>query len=296
MGQHRIQRQILSNFSFEGRQPNAKEVWWLQAEGYKPTKRSIGGVGFFQVQCSSAVDSYITRLEERFKDSLPRLSAGTIDRPDVGRGMYDFLAMHYVRSLACRLQIEHMVGEFYRRTMLSQPQAESEYIRLSSHRDVRVFQQLVEGVACVLTHYLVVPMVITDSRPFITSDKVMNAAVVESETRQTVVWFPLSPSTGILLESPSNGGQVLGPFVVDGQRGRVAPDQVPEARILRCKKPVSEAGDEAMFNVLNGMMVRGSTELYAADHAHIDSALWSAEAPTGFMYKALSGSELEGND
>ena len=187
MGQHRIQRQILLNFSFEGRQPNAREVWSLQAGGYKPAQRSIRKVGFFQIQCSPDVDSYITRLEDRFKDSLPKFSDGSFDRADVGRDMYDFLAMHYVRSFACRIQIEHMVGEFWRRSMLSQPQAESEYIRLTSNQDVRVFHQLVDSVARVLTHYLVAPVVITGSRPFITSDKVMNAAVVESETRQTLV-------------------------------------------------------------------------------------------------------------
>ena len=286
MGQHRIQRQILSNFSFDGRQLNAREVWWLHGKGHKPAQRSIRRVGFFHIQCTLDVDSYIKGLEDRFKDSLPKLASGNFDRGDVGRGLYDFLAMHYVRSLACRGQIEHMVGELWRGSKLSQPQAESEYIRLSSHQDVTVFHQLVDNVARVLTHYLVVPLVIIGSRPFITSDKVMNAAVVESKTRQTLVWFPLSPSAGLLLESPANGGQLLGPFVVDSQFGRVVPHKIPEAPLLRCQEPMPEGENEAQVGVLNGMMVRGSTELYAADRTQIDSALLSAGATTGYRYSA----------
>ena len=208
--------------------------------------------------------------------------------------MYDFLAMHYVRSLACRLQIQHLVREFSRRSMLSHPQAESKYIRLSSHQDVRIFQQLVDNVARVLTHYLVAPVVITGSRPFITSDKVMNAVVVESESRQTLVWFPLSPSSGILLESAADGGQLLGPFAVDCRLGRVTPHKIPEAPLLRCNPPTPEAGNEPFFNVLNGMMVRGSTEMYAADHAHFDSALRSAEPPSRFRYKPISATGFVG--
>ena len=286
MGQHRIQRQILSNFSFDGRQSNAKEVWCLKAEGHNPTPRSIRRVGFFHIECSSNVDSYITALEDGFKDSLPRLASGDFDREDVGRGLYDFLAMHYVRSLACRGQIEHMVRKLWRESHLSHPEAEAEYVRLSSHQDVKVFHQLVDNVARVLTHYLVVPVVITGSRPFITSDKVMSAAVVVSETRQTLVWFPLSPSSGLLLESPANGGQLLGPFAVDSQLGRAIPQKIPEAPLLRCQEPMPNAGSEAQFGVLNGMMVRGSTELYSTDRTLIDSALISADGPTGYRFSA----------
>lgn len=294
LGQHRIQRQILLNFSFRGRQPKARNVWCLQAEGYEPAQRSIRNVGFFEVSCSPDVDSYIKLLENRFKDYLPRLSSGSFNRADVGRELYDFLAVHYVRSLGCRSQIQHMVGEFWRNSMLSQPQAELEYVRLSSYQDIRVFQQLVASVASVLTHYLVAPVVINGSRPFITANKVMNAAVVESENRQTLVWFPLSPSTGMLLESPANGKQLLGPFAVDRRLGRVTPAKVRESPLLLCKEPVPEDGSEAFFNVLNGMMVRGSTEIYAADRSLIDAALQSPEGPTGFRYKALADCGVDG--
>ena len=60
MGQHQIQRQILRNFSFEGRQPNSREVWFLTTSGYQPISRSVDRVGLFEVDCSEDVDRYIT--------------------------------------------------------------------------------------------------------------------------------------------------------------------------------------------------------------------------------------------
>ena len=93
MGQHRIQRQILRNFSFGGRQPNSRETWHLNKSSYCPTERSIRGVGVFSVDCSEDVDDYITNLENGFKDSLRRFSQGDFTKADVGREIYDFIAM-----------------------------------------------------------------------------------------------------------------------------------------------------------------------------------------------------------
>ena len=98
MGQHRIQKQILRNLSFGGRQSNSRETWYLRTVGSRPTEHSIRSVGVFKVDCSEDVDDYITDLEEGFKDSLRRFSHGNFTKTDVGREIYDFIAMHYVRS------------------------------------------------------------------------------------------------------------------------------------------------------------------------------------------------------
>ena len=88
MGQHQIQRQILQNFSFAGRQPNSRETWFLTTSGYQPISRSVDRVGFFEVDCSEDVDSYITDLENGFKDSLQRFSRGAFTKADVRRRNY----------------------------------------------------------------------------------------------------------------------------------------------------------------------------------------------------------------
>ena len=110
MGQHRIQKQILRNFSFGGRQPNSRETWYLNTYSYRPAERSIRGVGVFKVDCSKGVDEYITDLENGFKDTLRRFSRRDFTKADIGREIYDFIAMHYVRSQACRLQVEYVVA------------------------------------------------------------------------------------------------------------------------------------------------------------------------------------------
>ena len=71
MGQHQIQRQILRNFSFEGRQPKSRETWLLTTSGYQPISRSIDHVGFFEVDCSEDVDYYITDLGKRVQGLSP---------------------------------------------------------------------------------------------------------------------------------------------------------------------------------------------------------------------------------
>ena len=286
MGQHRIQRQILQNFSLQGRQPNSRETWWLNKVGHRPARRSIRRVGFFEVDCSEEVDSYITDLENRFKDPLHRFSQGRFARTDVGREIYDFIAMHYVRSQACRLQIEHVVHRCRHDSGLPKEQAEREYDRLTSNQDFEVFQYLVEGVSRTLTHYLLCPTIVTGSGSFVTSDKIMSARTVESGHRETFVWFPLSPTMGLCLISDGHAGQILGPVVeVNHQSGRIGFARLPEAEWLRCQAPSQQEGSEEFFNTLNGMMVEGSTELYATDRDAMDSALLAADSSNEFNYR-----------
>ena len=157
MGQHQIQRQLLRNFSFEGRQPNSRETWFLSSNGYQPVSKSVDRVGFFEVDCSEEVDRYITDLENGFKDSLRRFSRGDFAKGDVGREVYDFIAMHYVRSQACRLQIEHVVNRCRRESSITQQEAEAELRRLTSHQDAAIFRDLVDGASRTLTHYSSTP-------------------------------------------------------------------------------------------------------------------------------------------
>ena len=209
MGQHRIQRQILQNFSFQGRQANSRETSWLGKDSFKPQSRSINRVGFFEVGCSDEVDQYITVLEDGFKEKLFRFSQGKFARTDVGRETYDFIAMHYVRSQACRLQMQYMVSECWRAAMLTQPRAEEEYRRLTSYQDLRVFRDLVDSVARTLIHYVLRPLLITGPSQLLTSDKIIYAGQAESKERENFVWFPLSPSIGLSLTSEVRAGQIL---------------------------------------------------------------------------------------
>ena len=243
MGQHRVQRQLLQNFSFEGRQPNSRETWSLNSRGHRPVSRSIRRVGLFEVDCSEDVDRYITRLENGFKDSLRRFSNGEFTRTEVGRGVYEFIAMHYVRSQACRLQIEYVVDKHLQDAGLTHHQAEMELCRLTSHQDVRVFQDLVDGVSRSLTHYMLCPLAMTGPWSFVTSDKIMSAGTFESDQRETFVWFPLSPSTGLCLMSDGHAGQLLGPVVqVNRRSGRIGFAKVTEAQWLRCQAPSPQEG------------------------------------------------------
>ena len=285
MGQHRVQRQILRKFSFGGRQLNSREAWWLNTGSYQPARRSTNRVGFFEVNCSEDVDGYITEHENTFKEPLRRFSQGEFTRTDVGRELYDFIAIHYVRSQACRRQIEHLVSESKRTSRLTQLQAEMEIKRLTSYQDVEVFDELVDSVSRVLTHYLGCPIVMIGPWAFVTSDKIMCASKVESEQRLTLVWFPISPSAGLCLDSDGNGGQILGPIAVDRRFARISFVKIPEARWLRCQSPSSQEGSTVFVNTLNGIMVEGSTELYATDPASMDSALHAAEQPTGYRYR-----------
>ena len=285
MGQHRIQQQLLRNFSFVGRQPNSRESWYLNTSSYRPAERSIRGVGIFKVDCSKGVDDYITDLENGFKDTLHRFSRGDFTKADVGREIYDFIAMHYVRSQACRLQITHVVDKCRQTSGLTQQQAETELHRLTSHKDVGVFRDLVNSVSGTLTHYLLCPLVLSEPQSFLTSDKIMCASTAESAQRETFVWFPLSPSTGLCLMSDGHAGQILGPVVeVDRQSGRISFAKSPEAQWLRCQAPSPQEGGAEFVNTLNRMMIEGSTELYAADQNAMDSALRTAELPTGYRY------------
>ena len=285
MGQHRIQRQILRNFSLEGSQPNSRQTWYLSTDSFQPSSRSVNRVGFFDVDCSQDVDQYITAGEDAFKDTLRRFSGGKFMRVDVGREMYDFIAMHYVRSQACSRQIEHMVRKCWEYSMLTQPQAESEYRRLTSNQDVRIFNDLVDSVSRVLTGYTVYPVEITGPWPFVTSNKIMSASLVEAEERLTAVWFPISPSTGLYLESEGHSGQILGPTRIHRQLGRIEFLKIPESQWLRFQEPSPQEGSAEFVNALNGMMVHGSTELFAPDRASIDLALRSSETPTGYRYQ-----------
>ena len=290
MGQHQIQRQILRNFSFEGRQPNSRETWILTTSGYQPISRSVDRVGFFKVDCSEDVDDYITDLENGFKDSLRWFSRGDFTKADAGREVYDFIAMHYVRSQACRLQIEHVVNKCRQESRITQQEAEAELHRLASHQDAAVFRDLVDSVSRTLTNYVLYPQLITGPWPFVTSDKIMCASTVESGQRETFVWFPISPSVGLCLMSDGHAGQILGPVVeVNRQTRRIGFAKSPEARWLRCQAPSPQRGSEEFVNTLNRMMVKGSTELYAADHDAMDSALQIAELPTGYRYQPTYG-------
>ncbi len=287
MGQHQIQRQILRNFSFEGHQRNSRSTWYLRKDGYQPSPRSVSRVGLFDVDCSESVDRYITAGENEFKDTLRRFSVGKFTREDVGRPMYDFIAMHYVRSQACRTQIGYMLGEFCRLSMLTASQAEAEWTRLTSNQDVGVFHDLVSSVASVLTCYVVCPVEITGPWSFVTSDKVLSASTVESQERQTIVWFPISPSTGLFLTSDGRTGQILGPTRVHRGLGQVEFLKLHEPEWLRFQEPSPEEGSAEFVDKLNGIMVPGSTELFALDRAAIDSALRSSEAPIDFHYQPL---------
>ena len=290
MGQHQIQRQILRNFSFEGRQPNSRETWFLTTGGYQPISRSVDRVGFFEVDCSEDVDHYITDLENGFKDSLRRFSSGDFTKADVGREVHDFVAMHYVRSQACRLQIEHVVNKCRQDSRLTQQEAEAELHRLASHQDVEVFRDLVDSASRTLTHYMLYPLLITGPWPFVTSDKIMCASTVDSEQRETFVWFPISPSVGLCLMSDGHAGQILGPIVeVNRQSRRISFAKLTEAQWLRCQAPAPQEGSEEFVNTLNGMMVEGSAELFASDRDAMDSALRIAELPTGYRYQPTYG-------
>ena len=288
MGQHRIQRQILKNFSFEGKQPGSRESWCLKRDSYRPSSRSIDRVGFFEVACSGSVDEYITRHEDEFKEALNLFGDGEFKQEYVGREVYDFIALHYVRSQGFRHQIEYMVGELCRNSKLTQPQAEAEYRRLTSHEDLIVFQRLVDNVASTLTHYVLYPVVTTGSKTFLTSDKIVYAGLSPSELRETFVWFPISPSTGLALISDGHAGQILGPRVqVNRVSGRISFEMIPEAPLLLCQEPSPQEAGEAFFNALNVMMVEGSTELFAADRAAIESAFRKTESPNGYRYQPL---------
>ena len=292
MRQHRIQRQILQNFSFRGRQPNSRETWYLNTSSHRPAKRSTRGVGVFKVNCSKDVDDYITDLENGFKDPVRRFSRGEFTETDVGREIYDFIAMHYVRSQACDLQIEHVVGKCRQKFGLTQQQAETELHRLKSHQDVGVFRDLVDGVARTLTNYLLCPFVMTGPWSFLTSDKIMSASTVMSEQRDTFLWFPLAPSIGLSLMSNGHAGQILGPFVeVNRQSGRISFAKPPEAQWLRCQPPSPQEGDAEFVNTLNRMMIEGSSELYAADRDAMDSALRVAKLPTGYQYQPAANAK-----
>ena len=290
MGQHQIQRQLLRNFSFEGRQPNSRETWFLSSNGYQPVSKSVDRVGFFEVDCSEEVDRYITDLENGFKDSLRRFSRGDFAKGDVGREVYDFIAMHYVRSQACRLQIEHVVNRCRQESSITQQEAEAELRRLTSHQDAAIFRDLVDGASRTLTHYVLYPLLMTGPWPFVTSDKIMCASTVESDQRETFVWFPISPSIGLCIMSDGQAGQILGPVVeVDHRSRHIGFAKLPEAQWLRCQAPSPQEGSEEFVNTLNRMMVQGSTELFASDRDGIDSALRSAELPRGYRYQPTYG-------
>ena len=284
MGQHRIQRQILQNFSFQGRQGSSRETWWLGKNSFKPQPCSIDRVGFFEVGCAEQVDQYITDLENGFKDKLSRFSHGEFGKKDVGRDTYDLIAMHYVRSQACRHQIEHMVRECWRRDILTQPQAEEEYQRLTSHQDLQVFRSLVDSVASTLTHYLMTPILINSSSQFLTSNKIIYAGQVESEERQNLVWFPMSPSIGLALISDNRTGQILGPTEINRRFGRISFVKIPEASWLRCQEPSHQDVSTEVVKTYNDLLIRGSTELYAVNSFSIDSALQHTDEPTGYRF------------
>ena len=168
---------------------------------------------------------------------------------------------------------------------LTQLQAEMEIKRLTSYQDVEVFDELVDSVSRVLTHYLVCPIVMTGPWSFVTSDKIMCASKVESGQRLTLVWFPISPSAGLYLDSDGNGGQILGPIAVDRRFGRISFVKIPAAQWLRCQAPSSQEGSAEFVNTLNGIMVEGSTELYATDRTSMDAALYATEQPAGYRYR-----------
>ena len=284
MGQHRIQRQILQSFSFQGRQEYSRESWWLGKDTFQPQSRSIRGVGFFDVACSAQVDQYITDLEEGFKDKLLRFSQGDFAETEVGRETYDFIAMHYVRSRGCSLQIAHMVDHCRRTRMLRRPQAEEQYRRLTSHQNLGVFSDLVDSVARVLPHYMLIPLIITGPSQFLTSDKIIYAGQDGSEERRNFVWFPLSPSTGLCLRSDQRTGQILGPIEVNGTSGQISFHKIPEPAYLRCQEPEPQERTTEVFTAYNQLMVHGSTELYAAEPSTIDYALSYWDGPTGYRY------------
>ena len=284
MGQHRIQRQILQSFSFQGRQGNSRETWWLGKKNFKPQSRSINRVGFFEVACSDEVDQYITALEDGFKDRLFRFSQGEFTRTDVRRDTYHFIAMHYVRSQACRHQIEYMVSKIWQAGMLTQPQAEEEYRRLTSHQDLHVFRDLVDSVASTLTYYVMHPLVITSPSQFLTSDKIIYAGQTGSKEVGNYVWFPMSPSIGLFLTSEGLTGQILGPTKVNGSTGRISFVKLLEPPLLQCEAPALQEESSEVVTARNQLMVRGSTELYATNSLTIDSALRCGEEPTGYGY------------
>ena len=284
MGQHQVQRQLLQNFSFPGRQPNSRETWRLSVDSHRPSSRSVRRVGFFEVECSEEVDGYITACEDNFKDLLHRFSSATFKKDDVGRSLYDFIAMHYVRSEACRRQLEHMLDECVRQSRITQEQADLERVRLTSYQDRDIFEDLVDSVARVLTHYVVCPVIIDDSWKFLTSDKIMSAVTVPGQSRKTAVWFPIGPSTGLYLDSEGYGGQILGPTGIDRKSGRIIFVKPQEAEWLRFQAPDPQEGTQEFVTALNVLMVEKSADLYAGDSDTIDSGLQNAQQPTGYRY------------
>ena len=227
------------------------------------------------------VDSLITDLENRFKDQLDRFGKGSFEVRDFGRPLYNFIGMHYVRSHACTLQIRHVLDKFVNASRLSPAQADAEFQRLALHQDPSVFKGLVNSVASTLTGYEIHPVVITGPQEFITSNKIVYAGLVESEHR-TMVWFPLSPKTGLSLFSDFRAGQILGPVVmVNSTTGRVSFNSPPEPPILKSYAPSPQAGDPRAIKTLNGLMVPGSSELFGTNREVIDDAIAYSELATG---------------
>ena len=86
--------------------------------------------------------------------------------------------------------------------------------------------------------------------------------------------------------SDVHAGQILGPIIeVNRHSGRISFAKSPEAQWLRCQAPSPQEGGAEFVNTLNRMMIEGSTELYAADRDAMDSALRTAELPTGYRYQ-----------
>ena len=199
--------------------------------------------------------------------------------------------MHYVRSQACRLQIEHVVNKCRQDSRLTQQEAEAELHRLASHQDAAVFRGLVDSASRTLTHYMLYPLVLTGPWPFVTSDKIMCASTVESEQRGNLCMVPYlsirravphvrrprRTDTGAHRRSETANPDVIG-FA-----------KLPEAQWLRCQAPSPQEGSEEFVNTLNRMMVQGSAELFASDRDAIDSALRIAELPTGYRYQPTYG-------
>ncbi len=278
-------------FSFEGDR-GEPQTWFLGRRNRRPHRRPIDQVGFFEFDGAREIDNYIAGAQRGLESVVSSVVGGREPASGDWDAIIDYVAVHFVRSQARAVQIQLELNRLLADSAITPTQAQDQFDRLRTNRDVDLFRRLVECAAASFSQCLSVMVVASGQRGFITSEKVIHTTFDPDEVGRVAnhqVWMPFAPSVGMLLRADGPADPIL--RLAPGRAGALEVSGLPRApQIKGAPKPLEM--DDAQADALNGLMLAGARRLFATDPQDIDAAIRFATGRYGiqspFRYRPAS--------
>lgn len=272
MKERPLSRPFIERFALPARRSALPHVWYLGDRDRRPQIEPIAGVATFELDCSPEVGSYVAAVQNGLDRAIEEVTSGRAATMKHWLPVLEFIAVHFVCSPTLHgplgLELDSLVVE----GALTPAQGEAEFERLTAHRDLATFMQLVECATATFSNLVVELACPQDEGSFLTCDVPVCADDVSDlfEDVGVQVWFPLSPDVALFLHGEERWAPIVS-LSVEGQKpGIVRPIGPPQQIHLRCST------DNPIFvecEVYNTLLAYWGQKLFSRSRAAIDAAL-----------------------